>query len=234
MASLITFGAGIYSYDNFAIHTDTGQLISSRLPWRQRELQLDAAFPQMVDTYSVVLDGATPELARDGASRLASKLAGDRANFQAVQEAEGGAFFEKNGLLFLPPEDVRSTTEQLIRAQAFLGTLAADPSLHGLAEALALIPKGVEAGSIELKNFDKPLTVLSSTVDALLQERPTAFSWAELMMGKAPTKSSFAASFACSPSSISKPCSPGPQRPTRSALPLRPLGSRVKRASVFG
>jgi len=191
MASLITFGAGIYSYDNFAIHTDTGQLISSRLPWRQRELQLDAAFPQMVDTILVVLDGATPELARDGASRLASKLAGDRANFQAVQEAEGGAFFEKNGLLFLPPEDVRSTTEQLIRAQAFLGTLAADPNLHGLAEALALIPKGVEAGSIELKNFDKPLTVLSSTVDALLQERPTAFSWAELMMGKAPTKSEF-------------------------------------------
>src|SRR6476661_4360169 len=148
VASLITLGAGIYSYDNFAIHTDTGQLISSRLPWRQRELQLDAAFPQMVDTILVVLDGATPELARDGASRLASKLAGDRANFQAVQEAEGGAFFEKNGLLFLPPEDVRSTTEQLIRAQAFLGTLAADPSLRGLAEALALIPKGVEAGSV--------------------------------------------------------------------------------------
>ena len=191
MASLITFGAGIYSYDNFAIHTDTGQLISSRLPWRQRELQLDAAFPQLVDTILVVLDGATPELARDGASRLAAKLAGDRANFQAVQEAEGGAFFEKNGLLFLPPEDVRSTTEQLIRAQAFLGTLAADPSLHGLAEALALIPKGVEAGSIELKNFDKPLTVLSSTVDALLQERPAAFSWAELMTGKSPTKSEF-------------------------------------------
>jgi len=83
-----------------------------------------AQFPQLVDTILVVLDGATPELARDGASRLAAKLAGDRANFQAVQEAEGGAFFEKNGLLFLPPEDVRSTTEQLIRAQAFLGTLA--------------------------------------------------------------------------------------------------------------
>jgi hypothetical protein len=154
------------------------------LPWRQRELQLDAAFPQMVDT----IPWCWTRHARIGPGR--SKPIGfsrrDRANLQAVQEAEGGAFFEKNGLLFWPPEDVRSTTGQLIRAQAFLGTLAADPSLHGLAEALALIPKGVEAGSIELKNFDKPLTVLSSTVDALLQECPTAFSWAELMMGKAP------------------------------------------------
>ena len=188
VASLITFGAGIYSYENVAIHTDTSQLISSRLPWRQREMQLDAAFPQLVDTIIVVLDGATPELARDGSSRLAAALAEDRANFQAVQEEGGGAFFRKNGLLFLPPDDVQRTTEQLIRAQPFLGTLTADPSLHGLAEALALIPKGVEAGSIELKTLDKPLTVLSSTMDTLLQGRPAAFSWTELMTGKAPAK----------------------------------------------
>jgi hopanoid biosynthesis associated RND transporter like protein HpnN len=189
VASLITLGAGIYSYENFAIHTDTSQLISSRLPWRQRELQLDAAFPQFVDTILVVLDGATPELARDGSSRLAAALAEDRANFQAVQEEDGGAFFKKNGLLFLPPDEVQHTTEQLVRAQPFLGTLAADPSLHGLAEALAFIPKGVQAGAIELKDFDKPLTVLSSTMDTLLKGRPAAFSWTELMTGKAPAKS---------------------------------------------
>jgi uncharacterized protein len=189
VASLITLGAGIYSYENFAIHTDTSQLISSRLPWRQRELQLDAAFPQLVDTILVVLDGATPESARDGSSRLAAALAKDRANFEAMQEAEGGAFFKTNGLLFLPPEELQRTTEQLIRAQPFLGTLAADPSLHGLAEALALISKGVESGSTELKTFDAPLTVLSSTIDTLLQGRPAAFSWTELMTGKAPAKS---------------------------------------------
>ena len=64
VASLITLGAGTYSYENFAIHTDTGQLISSQLPWRQRELQFDAAFPQLADNILVVVDGATPELAQ--------------------------------------------------------------------------------------------------------------------------------------------------------------------------
>ena len=93
------------------------------------------------------------------------------------------------GSCFCRPKNVQRTTEQLIRAQPFLGTLAADPSLHGLAEALALISKGVESGSIELKTFDKPLTVLSSTIDTLLQGRPAAFSWTELMTGKAPAKS---------------------------------------------
>jgi hopanoid biosynthesis associated RND transporter like protein HpnN len=189
VASLITLGAGIYSYQHFAIHTDTSQLISSRLPWRQRELQLDAAFPQLVDTILVVLDGATPELARDGSRRLAAKLAENRTNFQAVQEEGGGAFFKKNGLLFLPPDEVQHTTEQLIRAQPFLGTLTADPSLRGLAEALAFIPKGVQAGAIDLHDFTKPLTVLADTIVTLLKGHSAAFSWTELVTGEAPSVS---------------------------------------------
>ena len=52
VAALMTCGAGVYAYKNFAIRTDTSQLISSELPWRQRELRLDAAFPQQVDTLS--------------------------------------------------------------------------------------------------------------------------------------------------------------------------------------
>jgi hypothetical protein len=40
-------------------------------------LKLNAAFPQQVDTILVVLDGVTPELTRDGPSRLAAKLAED-------------------------------------------------------------------------------------------------------------------------------------------------------------
>ena len=227
VASLITLGAGIYSYENFAIHTDTSQLISSRLPWRQRELQLDAAFPQFVDTILVVLDGATPELARDGSSRLAAALAEDRANFQAVQEEGGGAFFKKNGLLFLTPDEVQRTTEQLIRAQPFLGTLAADPSLRGLAEALAFIPRGVQAGAIELKDFDKPLTVLSSTMDTLLKGRTAAFSWTELMTGKAPAKSELRRFIRVRPKLDFKALQPGAAaadkiRSTTAALGLTP------------
>lgn len=186
VAALITFFAGIYTYENFAINTNTSQLISSRLSWRQRELQLDAAFPQQVDTISVVVDGATPELAHSAANTLAAALAKKHEHIRAVHEAEGGPFFENNGLLFLPIEEVRHTTEQLIRAQAFLATLAADPTLRGLAQALAFIPRGVKEGGIELKDFATPLSFLSTTIDALLAGHPAAFSWSELMTGEVP------------------------------------------------
>jgi hopanoid biosynthesis associated RND transporter like protein HpnN len=183
---LLTLGAVLFTSANFAIHTDTSQLISSRLPWRQRELQLDAAFPQQVDTLLVVVDGATPELADRGAKRLAAALANDRDHFAAVHETAGGPFFEHDGLLFLSTEEVQHAIEQLIRAQPFLGTLAADPTLRGLAQALSYIPKGVQQGAIEAQDFEAPLTRLSTTIDALLAGRPASFSWGELMTGEAP------------------------------------------------
>ena len=88
--------------------------------------------------------------------------------------------------LFLSTEEVQHTTEQLIRAQPFLGTLAADPTLRGLAQALSYIPKGARQGVIDTKNFAAPLTRLSTAIDALLAGHPASFSWGELMTGEAP------------------------------------------------
>ena len=185
---MVTVAAVLFTTENFAIHTDTSQLISSRLPWRQRELELDAAFPQQVSTLLVVIDGTTPELADDGAKRLAVALAADHTHFQSVRETGGGPFFEHNGLLFLSTEDVQATADELIRAQPFLGTLAADPTLRGLAQALGYIPKGEAEGAIDEKDFATPLKRLSATIDDLLAGRQADFSWGELMSGKPPAR----------------------------------------------
>lgn len=186
LAVLVTIGAGAYASRNFAIQTDTGKLISPDLPWRQRELQFDAAFPHQSDALLVVVDGATPELADSAAKSLDAALANKPDQIKAVYDPAGGAFFETNGLLFLSVDEVRQTTEQLIRAQAFLGTLAADPSLRGLAQALGFIPQGVEDGSIAFKDFAKPFSLLAGTIDGLLEGRPASFSWNALMTGEAP------------------------------------------------
>ena len=74
-------------------------------------------------------------------------------------------FFDKNGLLYLSLDEAKTTTDQLIRAQPFLGTLAADPTLRGLAEALGFIPAGVKEGQISLKDFATPLINLSTAID---------------------------------------------------------------------
>jgi hypothetical protein len=187
-ATISTAGAIEYACRNFAIDTNTGQLISPALTWRQRELQLDAAFPQRTDTIMVVVDGLTPEIADLSASVLATELAKRPGLFQSVRRLHGGPFFDRNGLLFLSTEELGRTAEQMIRAQPFLGTLAADPTLRGFAGALALIPVGMKADRIRINEFLQPLSRIAETLEALAANRKAAFSWAELMLGEAPRR----------------------------------------------
>jgi uncharacterized protein len=186
IAAVLTAGAAEYVWQNFAISTDTSQLISPKLPWRQREIQFDAAFPQQSDTIVVVVDAATPELADTATRALAQALAGKPDHIQSVRQPDAGPFFERNGLLFLSPAEVTRATEQLIRAQPFLATLAADPTLRGLAHALSFIPAGVKAGRVEFAEFAKPLARIADALEALLAGRAAAFSWGELITGEAP------------------------------------------------
>ena len=133
-----------------------------------------------------MLDAATPELADSASRALVQALAKEPEHFQSVHQPDAGPFFEQNGMLFLSTSEVARAAEQLIKAQPFLATLAADPSLRGFAHALSLIPTGVKAGRIEFAEFSKPLTRIAETLEAVLAGRKAAFSWSELMSGEEP------------------------------------------------
>src|SRR6185503_5904238 len=119
---------GVYTATNFKMDTDSTKLISAKVDWRQRENEFDRKFPQQANLILVVVDGATPELAEAATAALTRALSGNTNHFVTVHRPDGGAFFDQNGLLYLPYEQVKATTEQMIAAQPFLGPLAADPS----------------------------------------------------------------------------------------------------------
>ncbi|HEY8127681.1 MAG TPA: MMPL family transporter [Hyphomicrobium sp.] len=187
---VVTAGAIFYVANNFAITTDTSQLISRDLDWRQRERQFDAAFPQHNDTIDIVIDGKTPELTENAAAKLAAALSESKPNpFEIVRRRDGGAFFDKNGLLYLSLAEVKDIAEGLIKAQPVLGTLAADPTLNGLAKALSLVPLGIKEDRAKWSDFEKPLGVLANAIDDLLAGKNTVFSWGELLTGGRPSPS---------------------------------------------
>src|SRR5438874_10224325 len=53
MAAALCAGAFTYAAQHVAIDTDAAKLISAEVPWRKRELALDAAFPQRTDLIAV-------------------------------------------------------------------------------------------------------------------------------------------------------------------------------------
>lgn len=145
---------------------------------------METAFPQLRDVMLVMIDGATPELAEDGATRLAARLAVDKAHFRRVSRPDGGDFFGREGLLFGTEKEVRDATAALIEAQPMLGPLAADPSLRGVAGAVATMADGVAAGQVSADRIDKPVRALAEAVDGALAGKPRPFSWQALFGGQ--------------------------------------------------
>ncbi|GGG33640.1 RND transporter [Caldovatus sediminis] len=166
---------------DFAITTDTAELLSPDLEWRRQRAAFNAAFPRQADTIVAVIDAATPELADEAASALAARLRQDARHVRSVRLPEGGPFFERNGLLLLPLDEVQAATERLIAAQPVLGTLAADPSLRGVMTSLSTALEGVRGGEAALRDLERAMTALAEAFEAAAEGRPAFFSWRRLI-----------------------------------------------------
>ena len=187
LAGVLTVAALLFTARNFAMTADPGQLISQRLDWRQRELAFDAAFPQLVDLTMIVVDGATPELADDAARRLTAALKDRRDLFHTVRWPSGGPFFEREGLLFLSLDAVRSATDGLIKAAPMLVRLKADQSLRGVLVALSDMLSAVRSGETSLQDIEPAVTAFSETFEDAVSGRPATFSWRTIFSGRKST-----------------------------------------------
>jgi uncharacterized protein len=128
--------SSLYTVRHFAIKTDIKDLFPSDLPWAQPAIEYIKTFPP--PGILVVIDASTPELADRAAESLTGALATRSDLIREVHQLQGGRFFERNGLLYLPTEEVARVTQSLLQAEPLLQTLAADPSLQGAVGALSL------------------------------------------------------------------------------------------------
>src|SRR5215208_5038126 len=189
VAAILTVVTAAYSVHNFAINTDVNKLISSELPWRQRELAVDKAFPHRKETIIAVVEAPTSELATQATADLVQNLTGQNALFQAVREPGSGEFFNLNGLLFLSTDEVGETLNQFAQAQPLIQVLVADPTLRGFAQALTFTLAGLQRNMYTLDQMARPLTSFATTLEDAAAGRPASFSWRELVSGKQPQPS---------------------------------------------
>jgi hypothetical protein len=185
LALFLAATSGAYAVHHFAIDTNVNDLISRDLPWRQRELDYQAAFPQSTQLILVVVDAPTPEEASAATRALASNLSTTPNIFRSVQEEGGGSFFNQNRFLFLPTEQVERSTRALASAAPIIRVLVKDPSLRGLVQALSYGLEGVKVGQITLDELAKPFAAASETLESDAAAQPVSFSWDALLQGNA-------------------------------------------------
>jgi hopanoid biosynthesis associated RND transporter like protein HpnN len=180
---LLAVTAGYYASRHFAINTDINSLISQKLDWRQRDQAFDKAFDRDA-TILAVVEAATPEMATAASDALFDKLKDDKTNFQSMHQLGSGDFFEKNGLLFLPTDEVAKITGQFESAAPLIEIMAGDPSIRGLTGALETGLAGVKRGQVKLDSTARPFNLIAQTVETVLSKGNATFSWRELVSDK--------------------------------------------------
>jgi hopanoid biosynthesis associated RND transporter like protein HpnN len=182
-------GAGALGWiaaTRLGMDTDLDKLLSANEPWRQQEMAFDRAFPQFDDLLVAVVDGETPDAADDGAAALAARLAPRHDLFLGVSRPDANPLFRREGLLFLPVPEVAAVTAQVIEAQPFIGSLAADSSLRGLFGTLNLALDGVIRGDATFSQLKRPLEAITAAVAKTLVGHGRSLSWQSLLTGEKP------------------------------------------------
>src|SRR6201993_5212753 len=102
-------------------------------------------------------------------------------------EAGGGPFFQKNGLLFLPTQEVVGLTKKLGEAKPLIQTLAQDSNLRGLTTALNYGLIGARMNHYTHDDLSGTLNMVSDTLDEAIAGQRGSFSWRAMLNGRPPT-----------------------------------------------
>jgi hopanoid biosynthesis associated RND transporter like protein HpnN len=173
---LLVVASLIYGATSLRINTDTTDMISADVPFRQNHLALKSAFPAFQETIVAVIDGENAEASEEAAKALASAMIAADGLFDHVDVLGSDPFFERNGLLYLDIDALAALSDNLAEAQPLLAALAADPNLLGLADFLTLVLE--ERGDDQLpERLERLFAQIADVVDAANEARPKTLSW---------------------------------------------------------
>ncbi|MGH8505559.1 MAG: MMPL family transporter [Stenotrophobium sp.] len=178
LAALLSAGLLHYTSRNLSVDTNNANMLSPALPWRKAERAMDRWFPQMSHTMVVVIDGDTPELADDAMRRLLGKLRSRPDLYPGIFAPEAEPFFRRNGLLYQSDKELLQTADQLQQAQPFLGTLAQDPTVHGL---FVLLDRATTHATAQGFDLAPALGKIADGIRATGAGKFYQLSWQELM-----------------------------------------------------
>jgi uncharacterized protein len=187
-ALILTVASSWYAATHFSMTTDINKLISTDMPWRQRELKFESAFPQY-ELIVAVIEAPTPELVAKASDALTERLSPQKDLFRSIQQPQGGAFFAQNGFLFEATDQLEPQLKNLTQAQRLVQVLAGDPSLRGVIQALQFGLLGVQGGRITLDAMTWPMTLGADAIEKVNAGQPATFSWRDMVQGRASTPS---------------------------------------------
>lgn len=182
LAAVLTVLSLYATSHRLSIDTDSDHLFSDKLAWRQQSAAFAKQFPQFSDILTVVVRAPTPEEARIAAKALNEKVQADHVHFRSSSTPGISPFFNREGLLLLPPKELESTLGSMLQAQPLLGPLATDSSARGLFKGIDLMVEGVRRGMAnDLSSYDAALGNVAKAMEDAVRGNASPLSWQALL-----------------------------------------------------
>jgi hopanoid biosynthesis associated RND transporter like protein HpnN len=176
---VFSVSAVFYTAGNLGMNTNTKDMLSPQLQWRQLDLQYEVDFPQYLDNILLVIEADTPDQSADAAILIYNRLRSEDELFKSVYYPSVLPLFRENGLLYLSTDELYELSDNLARIQPFLSKLTNDMSLRGL---FAMLTDAIDAiADGEVINIDPLITELTQTINASNEGSSRRVSWQNLI-----------------------------------------------------
>jgi predicted RND superfamily exporter protein len=144
------------------------------------QARLAAEFAEPSESIVAVIDSKDPTLARNGAERMAAKMAERTKVFRNVFAPGTGRFFDDNGVLYLNEEDLTNMVGRIERSAPLFQALSISPNLTGLAVLADQVAK-VAAEGRSAEGLTALFTDASKTVQAQIEGKKRDLDWLALI-----------------------------------------------------
>lgn len=141
--------------------------------------ELDRHFPNIEQTFLAVVEAGDGLAARDRALGIAAALLAEDELFSSAYVPGTGAFYDRFGLLFLDPEELRIRVDDVLQRQPLFHALATAPDLRGLAVLVAEIARVVSQGRSP-PGLEAVLLAAADATEAEVAGTPRPVDWTRL------------------------------------------------------
>ncbi len=183
LIALITLLSLWLIVNHLGMTTDTRDMLSRDLKWRQLDIKYEDIFTETLDNVLIVIEADTPDRAREDATKLYTSLKASPYFIEDIYFPSAISFFRETAFLFMTEDELYDLSSRLTKIQPFIGTLLSDQSLRGFFNML----EQVFVAKADGEEID--LSILLSELNKTLKEKEHRLSWQTLLQADTKNKS---------------------------------------------
>ncbi len=140
------------------------------------QARYQAEFPTVASLMVVRVSAENSILSQNAAQFIARKLQAEKTNIGQVFIPGLGAFYDRFGFLYLPPDDISSRVERVKRLKPLFQAIAASPNLSGLSTLVNEVAEAVQKGRSP-QGLESLFVQMSDTIKKQVSNKPIPLDW---------------------------------------------------------